>query len=87
MACRYHPGDKVMVRPDLNKNETYFMTSGPSKGVESYFVTPIMERQAGKAFTIKDITVMEDGYHLEEIRFGWTDEMFVAKPFVCKSLL
>ena len=87
MDYRYHPGDKVMVRPDLNKNKTYLMTSGPSKGVESYFVTSIMERQAGKIFTIKDIAAAEDGYHLEEIEFGWTDEMFVTKPFVCKSLL
>lgn len=33
MACRYHPGDKVMIRPDLNRNGTYRMTSGISKGV------------------------------------------------------
>lgn len=48
---------------------------------------PAMEGQAGKVLTIKDIAAMESGYHLEEIGFSWSDEMFVTKPFVCKSLL
>lgn len=89
MACRYHPGDKVMIRPDLNRNGTYRMTSGASKGVEGYFVIPAMERQAGKVFTIKDIAAMESGYHFEEIGFGWTDDMFVglANSITCRSLL
>lgn len=89
MACRYHPGDKVMVRPDLNRNRRYRMTSGASKGVGGYLVMPAMERQAGKVLTIKDIAAMESGYHLEEIGFGWSDDMFVglANSITCRSLL
>lgn len=52
-------------------------------------VTPAMEGQAGKVLTIKDIAAMESGYHLEEIGFSWSDDMFVGltNSLTCQSLL
>ena len=89
MDCRYHKGDKVIVRPDLDVLKTYCMASGPKKGMIYYYVVDRMVEQAGKIFTIKDIDKDGKGYRLEEYPYFWTDEMFsgLAKPFSCQSLL
>ena len=89
MDCRYHKGDKVIVRPYLDVLKTYRMASGPKKGIIYYYVVDRMVEQAGKIFTIKDIDKDGKGYRLEEYPYSWTDEMFLdlAKPFSCQSLL
>lgn len=88
MELMYKPGDKVMVRPDLNCREVYRMRSGRYNGDFTYNVVDQMADQAGKVLTILGPRNGERGYTLNEIGYGWTDEMFVPiNECCCDSLL
>lgn len=50
MELMYKPGDKVMIRPDLNCREIYCMRSGCHNGDYTYNVVDQMVDQAGKVF-------------------------------------
>lgn len=50
MELMYKPGDKVMIRPDLNCREVYRMRSGRHNGDYTYNVVDQMADQAGKVF-------------------------------------
>ena len=70
---RYSPGDRVIVRPDLEENVRYDMDDysinlGAADG---------MLRFAGTEVTIRSV---EDGtfYKIEEGSYGWTDGMFLG---------
>lgn len=88
MELMYKPGDKVMIRPDLNCREIYCMRSGRHNGDYTYNVVDQMVDQAGKVFTIQGPCDGERGYTLNEIGYGWTDEMFISiNECCCDSLL
>lgn len=88
MELMYKPGDKVMIRPDLNCREIYCMRSGRHNGDYTYNVVDQMADQAGKIFTIQGPRDGECGYTLNEIGYGWTDEMFISiNECCCYSLL
>lgn len=88
MELMYKPGDKVMVRPDLNCREVYRMRSGRYNGDFTYNVVDQMADQAGKVLTILGPRNGGAGYSLEELDYGWTDEMFISiNECCCDSLL
>lgn len=88
MELMYKPGDKVMVRPDLNCREVYRMRSGRYNGDFTYNVVDQMADQAGKVLTILGPRDGGAGYSLEELAYGWTDEMFISiNECCCESLL
>lgn len=88
MELMYKPGDKVMVRPDLNRREVYRMKSGRYNGDFTYNVVDQMADQAGKVLTILGPRDGGAGYSLEEFDYGWTDEMFISiNECCCDSLL
>ena len=88
MELMYKPGDKVMIRPDLSCREVYRMRSGCYDGEYTYNAIDQMVDMAGEVFTIKGPRDGERGYTLEEIGYGWTDEMFVPiNECCCDSLL
>lgn len=88
MELMYKPGDKVMVRPDLNCREVYRMRSGRYNGDFTYNVVDQMADQAGKVLTILGPRDEGAGYSLEEFDYGWTDEMFISiNECCCDSLL
>lgn len=88
MELMYKPGDKVMIRPDLSCREVYRMRSGRYNGEYTYNAIDQMVDMAGEVFTIKGPRDGERGYTLEEIGYGWTDEMFVPiNECCCDSLL
>ncbi|MEE0545649.1 MAG: hypothetical protein UC771_14480 [Faecalibacterium sp.] len=88
MELMYKPGDKVMVRQDLNCSEIYRMRSGRYDGEYTYNAIDQMVDQAGEVFTIKGPRDGERGYTLNEIGYGWTDEMFISiNECCCDSLL
>ena len=74
MMYKYQPGDKVVLRLDLNKHDTYCMENDPA---EYNSVTDEMMQHAGSTVTIRSI---EYGQYTIEEMFGvlWTDEMFVG---------
>lgn len=67
MELMYKPGDKVMVRPDLNCREVYRMRSGRYNGDFTYNVVDQMADQAGKVLTILGPRDGGAGYSLEEL--------------------
>lgn len=88
MELMYKPGDKVMVRPDLNCREVYRMRSGRYNGDFTYNVVDQMADQAGKVLTILGPRDGGAGYSLEGFDYGWTDEMFISiNECCCDSLL
>lgn len=88
MELMYKPGDKVMIRPDLSCSKIYSMRSGRHNGDYNYGVVDQMADQAGKIFTIQGPRNGERGYTLNEIGYGWTDEMFIPiNECCCDSLL
>lgn len=88
MELMYKPGDKVMIRPDLNCREVYRMRSGRYNGDFAYNVVDQMADQAGKVLTILGPRDGGAGYTLEESIYGWTDEMFISiNECCCDSLL
>lgn len=88
MELMYKPGDKVMIRPDLNCRGIYCMRSGRHNGDFTYNVVDQMADQAGKVLTILGPRDGGAGYSLEELDYGWTDEMFIPiNECCCDSLL
>lgn len=88
MELMYKPGDKVMIRPDLSSYEIYCMRSGPYNGEHTYNAVDQMVDHAGEVFTIQGPRDGKRGYSLNEIGYGWTDEMFVPiNECCCDSLL
>ena len=88
MELIYKPGDKVMIRPDLSCREIYCMRSGRHNGDYTYNVVDQMADQAGKVLTILGPRDGGAGYSLEELDYGWTDEMFIPiNECCCDSLL
>ena len=70
---KYNIGDKVIVRPDLNVDDTYSMFDSPNVNV----ATAPMVALAGKTVTIFEISFGQ--YMVEEYEnVYWTDEMFVG---------
>lgn len=76
---KYKPGDKVVVRSDLQRGKHYFNENGDGCDVAT---TPMTEL-CGKIVTIK--RVVGDKYYIKEDRnrFCWTDEMFVQLGRCC----
>ena len=88
MELIYKPGDKVMIRPDLSCREIYCMRSGRHNGDYTYNVVDQMADQAGKVLTILGPRDGGAGYSLEELDYGWTDEMFISiNECCCDSIL
>lgn len=88
MELMYKPGDRVMIRPDLNCRKIYCMKSGSYNGNYTYDVVDQMADQAGKVFTIRCPRDGGAGYSLREFDYGWTDEMFIPiNECCCESLL
>lgn len=83
----YHPGDTVLVRPDLTDTEEYMMLSGESEG-ESWGIHSWMEDYAGKEIVIREITRF-GVYKAKDIwDCVWTDEMLEpVHECWCDSLL
>ena len=77
MELMYKPGDKVMVRPDLNCREVYRMRSGRYNGDFTYNVVDQMADQAGKGLTILLAT--------EELDIAWKS-LIMAGPTRCLFL-
>lgn len=71
----YHNGDVVVIRDDLDSNETYKMISGIRSGV-CQSVALKMEEMSGQAVTISG--TFSGQYKIEEDdgEYLWTDEMF-----------
>ena len=61
---KYKVGDKVIVRKDLMVNTNY----------HGWFFNRTMANLKGKIVTVR--AVDDDHYHIKEMNFGWTDEMF-----------
>lgn len=70
---KYKPGDKVVVRSDLQCGEYYFNENGDGCDV----ATTLMTKLCGQVVAIE--RVVGDKYYIKEDRnrFCWTDEMFV----------
>lgn len=81
MPAKYKPGDKVVVRPDL-EHKRYYMEHDKSicdSAVGSMF------RFQGKTVTIKYI--MHGKYIITELPgIYWTDEMFVDSLIKCEEV-
>lgn len=69
---KYQVGDKVLVRDDLEVGENYSMENG--KSFNSFVID--MNKLSGKVVTIESTDYQ---YRIEELNFGWTDEMFAGK--------
>ena len=86
----YHPGDKVLVRPDLSTYRNYKMLSGKNKG-QSWLVLSWMKKYAGQEIVIQKIESARGVYEAKGIDGCiWTDEMFEPLTIgecVCYSLL
>ncbi len=69
----YKKGDRVVVRPDLNGNDTYHMSDQDMWNV----ATEEMVALAGRVVTISHVGRQ---YEVEEDPCGWdwTDEMFIG---------
>lgn len=90
MNYKFKPGDKVTVRNDLSKLESYKMLSGETP-YNSIMATTSMKELRGKQVTIEsyDCCGSVMCYRVKESSRYWSDEMFdeARKPFACKSLL
>lgn len=70
----YNPGDRVIVRPDIQSGIRYTMRDD-----KEYrdVVTHEMEELAGQVVTIRMADI--GGYYIHEDRWHWTDDMFSGK--------
>jgi hypothetical protein len=91
---KYHVGDVVIVRHDLDLKKRYYMRSGakeddPRRSV-SDVVTEDMIELCGQTIEIEAIVDMADGKKYRARGRYWTDEMFFDSGEVecfCESLL
>lgn len=77
----YKPGDKVVIRKDLNLDTPYPMIGCKSSlsDFKGFCINRTMLAMAGKTATIKDVRECipyEFCYYLNECPFIWTDTMF-----------
>lgn len=80
---KYHVGDVVIVRHDLDLKKRYYMRSGakedaPQRGV-SDVVTEDMIELYGQTIEIEAIVDMADGKKYRARGRYWTDDMFFDK--------
>lgn len=84
----YHPGDRVLVRPDLEVQTDYKMLSGKNSGL-AWWALERMKKYAGKEIIIQEIDFR--GVYRANVLFDlvWTDEMLLplTNECVCDSLL
>lgn len=78
MELMYKPGDKVMIRPDLNCREIYCMRSGRHNGDYTYNVVDQMVDQAGKVLRFRVLAT-------EELDILWKS-LIMAGPTRCLFL-
>lgn len=73
----YKPGDKVIVRQDLNEGTAYYM-SMPNDRIGTYAVDEMLEF-AGRTVTIVEMNSF-DRYHIAEDDqiWNWADGMFIC---------
>ena len=70
---RYKPGDRVVVRHDLEEGKRYYMDDGGLCDI----ATSEMVELAGQTVTIRERPSPTDGkYYIKEGRWYWTDDMF-----------
>lgn len=88
---KYHVGDVVIVRQDLDINTVYQTFGGKNAG---YRATPTlnMVRLAGSEFEIKEYSRSQKTVKLKCCGSYWTEQMLIPKSFVeqecvCESLL
>ena len=87
MWARYKPGDKVMVRPDIDGKAIYYMRDEHGNGVSGNKANDHMIDCAGKVFEIESIDFGQ--YRLKDFDHYWTDDMFFGPPdeCICETLL
>ena len=92
---KYHVGDVVVVRQDLDLKKCYWMRSGvkedaPWRNV-SDVVTEDMIELCGQTIEIEEIVDTIDGKKYKARGRYWTDDMFVGlvneSEYYCESLL
>lgn len=84
---KYHVGDVVIVRQDLDFRKCYWMRSG---GKESDVVTEDMIELCGQTIEIEEIVDAVDGKKYRARGRYWTDDMFsdqIGNECYCESLL
>lgn len=91
MELKYHVGDKVMIRPDLNINTVYQTFGGKNAGYRT-IPTMNMVRLAGMESEVKEYSKSQKTVKLKCCGFYWTEQMLIPQSFVeqecvCESLL
>lgn len=92
---KYHVGDVVIVRQDLDFRKCYWMRSGgkenaPWRNVVSDVVTEDMIELCGQTIEIEEIVDTVDGKKYKAKGRYWTDDMFsdqISNECYCESLL
>lgn len=92
---KYHVGDVVIVRQDLDFRKCYWMRSGgkenaPWRNVVSDVVTEDMIELCGQTIEIEEIVDTIDGKKYRARGRYWTDGMFsdqIGNECYCESLL
>lgn len=92
---KYHVGDVVIVRQDLDFRKCYWMRSGgkenaPWRNVVSDVVTEDMIELCGQTIEIEEVVDTFDGKKYKARGRYWTDDMFsdqIGNECYCESLL
>lgn len=92
---KYHVGDVVIVRQDLDFRKCYWMRSGgkenaPWRNVVSDVVTEDMIELCGQTIEIEEIVDTVDGRKYRARGRYWTDDMFsdqIGNECYCEFLL
>lgn len=92
---KYHVGDVVIVRQDLDFRKCYWMRSGgkenaPWRNVVSDVVTEDMIELCGQTIEIEEIVDTIDGKKYKARGRYWTDDMFsdqIGNECYCELLL
>lgn len=92
---KYHVGDVVIVRQDLDFRKCYWMRSGgkenaPWRNVVSDVVTEDMIELCGQTIEIEEIVDTVDGKKYKARGRYWTDDMFsdqIGNECYCESFL
>lgn len=92
---KYHVGDVVIVRQDLDFRKRYWMRSGGKenalwRNVVSDVVTEDMIELCGQTIEIEEIVDTIDGKKYKARGRYWTDDMFfdqIGNECYCESLL
>ena len=91
---KYHVGDVVIVRQDLDLRKYYYMRSGVKEDGHwrkaSDVVTEDMIKLCGQTIEIEEIVDTVDGRKYKARGRYWTDDMFsnqIGNECYCESLL